>query len=391
MIIILTVAMPISIVAQAEPSTERSYIQTSTVFSEKSLDDMLDLYTEFRADTLRKNKKVLLTDPAEKKALSGNGTVRACTEIFDESILADERRREPLIQDMENRLALSIVDAYSETEIISQQSEGNKLIVDCYVKTFFNYKDISRANDPEAPVDLSGFGTYHTLTFIKGAGNRLRLIEDSYDEGPLTNMKSSSYTSQEDTTLQTLEETYSQIGIANPSVSVNAPKGPDDDFSYWYGDRAVTYHVREGVAYSDKYALSYNPNFKNFNSSGGDCVNFASQCFDAATRQQCRNTSFKPYTSAWISSTASMKYWTSGNRGFKMMCTPSRSFVGEGQFVWYDWEGKGGGNTFYHTAYCVGKDSNNVYIVNSHNADLYHIRWNFGGSKCLYATSILRG
>ena len=67
MIIILTVAMPISIVAQAEPSTERSYIQTSTVFSEKSLDDMLDLYTEFRADTLRKNKKVLLTDPAEKR------------------------------------------------------------------------------------------------------------------------------------------------------------------------------------------------------------------------------------------------------------------------------------------------------------------------------------
>ena len=117
-------------------------------------------------------------------------------------------------------------------------------------------------------------------------------------------------------------------------------------------------------------------------------MNFASQCFDAGTRQLFRNTSWKPYTSTWISSTSSINYWQ--NKGWRVDNTDA-SWISAGQMVYYDWDGIGGGKTYYHTAFCVGTDSNNVPIVNSHNKDYKHVRWNYGGQKCKYATVVTRG
>ncbi|HJD23882.1 MAG TPA: amidase domain-containing protein [Firmicutes bacterium] len=146
------------------------------------------------------------------------------------------------------------------------------------------------------------------------------------------------------------------------------------------------YYVDNAVKYSDTYALNYNTlytDFGNSDGSGGDCANFASQCIDYGAGYTLRNNTWKPYTSAWTSSTSSVNYWAGiGTR----INAPSASQIKKACPVYYDWDGIYNYNTFLHTAFCVGKDSSGVPIVNCHTVDYKHIRWNYGGSACKYAT-----
>lgn len=51
------------------------------------------------------------------------------------------------------------------------------------------------------------------------------------------------------------------------------------------------------AAYAQKYALNYNPEYKDFSDSGGDCTNFVSQCLAAGGLK--KTSTWKPYTNAW--------------------------------------------------------------------------------------------
>ena len=45
--------------------------------------------------------------------------------------------------------------------------------------------------------------------------------------------------------------------------------------------RAFAYNPGAAIEYAQKYAYDYNSDYKNYNSSGGDCANFVSQCLYA--------------------------------------------------------------------------------------------------------------
>lgn len=53
------------------------------------------------------------------------------------------------------------------------------------------------------------------------------------------------------------------------------------------------------VAYAQKYALNYNPEYRDFTDQGGDCTNFVSQCLHAGGLNL--SSAWKPYTNAWYS------------------------------------------------------------------------------------------
>jgi len=46
------------------------------------------------------------------------------------------------------------------------------------------------------------------------------------------------------------------------------------------------YDVSKAVAYAHQYYENYNPAYPDYNSSGGDCANFVSQCLYAGGVQQ---------------------------------------------------------------------------------------------------------
>jgi len=46
----------------------------------------------------------------------------------------------------------------------------------------------------------------------------------------------------------------------------------------------ITYNRDEAVSYAKKWAMDHNPLYYDFNSNGGDCTNFISQCLYAGSR-----------------------------------------------------------------------------------------------------------
>lgn len=47
--------------------------------------------------------------------------------------------------------------------------------------------------------------------------------------------------------------------------------------------RTIEYNREAAVSYAERWALSRNPNYYNFDGIGGDCTNFASQCLYAGS------------------------------------------------------------------------------------------------------------
>ncbi|HJD23883.1 MAG TPA: hypothetical protein H9694_07035 [Firmicutes bacterium] len=182
-------AAPLSLDASAE------YIQVAPSFRASSVDDILDAYMAFRTDSLVDSKEVTASGQSLLTAenLSALDSYINTHSVFSETVISEEQRRRPLIEDMEERLDLVIRDADTEVSVISRQELGNQVIVDCYVVTTFWYVDASKKDDPSAPWDESAFGIDHLLTFEKAEDGAYYLLSDAYDEGPLTGMRSRSY------------------------------------------------------------------------------------------------------------------------------------------------------------------------------------------------------
>lgn len=65
-----------------------------------------------------------------------------------------------------------------------------------------------------------------------------------------------------------------------------------------YSNRAREYNRIGARNYARKYALHYNPNYRNLNSSGGDCANFVSQCLYEGGGLSL-DSYWRPYNGEW--------------------------------------------------------------------------------------------
>ncbi|MGL4849332.1 MAG: amidase domain-containing protein [Clostridium sp.] len=58
------------------------------------------------------------------------------------------------------------------------------------------------------------------------------------------------------------------------------------------------YSSQKAIEYAEKFALNYNSEYRSFDSSGGDCTNFASQTLHFAGLKKTKT--WSPYSNAWI-------------------------------------------------------------------------------------------
>lgn len=254
----------------------------------------------------------------------------------------------------------------------------------------------------------------HVLKFELD-NNELKLVEDTYNEGPLTEMSSSTYkenlneepSAKEIKEYNSFVEEYEEY-LENLNEKEESVKSEPGYYIYYnrngvktYADSYV-YHSANGNI-NESY---YNSNYKNFNPLGGDCANYVSQCIYEGgdypmvglsnhsnsypawwydNKGTPSNTSDDTYTSAWT--------WTSAhyNRTFMkgiygtVKDNPSSVDISKGDPLYVDWHYSGGAAWYDHAYICVGTDSSGVPIINSHNNDYYHIRWNYGYSNSKYS------
>lgn len=87
-----------------------------------------------------------------------------------------------------------------------------------------------------------------------------------------------------------------------------------------------TYDGGKASNYALDHALNYNPNYANFNGSGGDCTNFISQCLKAGGISQHVGTAYSGNCWYYKTSTNRSSTWTGANE-FRLYVTGSSSKI----------------------------------------------------------------
>lgn len=147
---------------------------------------------------------------------------------------------------------------------------------------------------------------------------------------------------------------------------------------------------KNAVQYADDYCgaaaekdYSYNKEYKDYNSLGGDCANFASQILHEGGKFK-KNYTWnykKDGSKAWVNAQAFKNYMIySGRASTVAHGTYDKVYKASykllpGDFVAYQKKGK-----ITHISVVTGADSKGYTLVNSHNTDRYRVPWDLGWS-----------
>lgn len=132
-----------------------------------------------------------------KKVLDDYTNIRQMS-FYDESnsivanslssnVLVDEKLRKTKIKQMEKKLNINIVSAKSTYNIKSVQYIDENVLIGLYEWTYFDYLG------EKGLIDTSGYGIDHDILISLDENKNAKLLEDAYNEGPLTDMYSSTY------------------------------------------------------------------------------------------------------------------------------------------------------------------------------------------------------
>ena len=332
-------------------SLSEQWFSDQPVLSEESRGFLRDLYIYF------KHREADFS--AEKNGASGSGVLK------DGAVSHTEKARTEAVARLCLDGGLEILDAAVSVIIQGCSDEGGLIYVTAYEWTFFDYDDLS---DDTVTADVSGFGTLHQLTLAPD-GATYRIVGDVYDESDISGISTVKSETQ-------------------PLVLSPAPQGSAQGFCPGYDpDAAARYadgHVWNGadMSVSGVFESYYNPEYYNFNSVGGDCANYVSQCLYAGGLPQTagahsgydcwyfdtENNRADTWTRATI-----LRRWLAGHYG-RIVDNPTDSDILTGSPVFYS---KSGGAVWNHATICVGVNSAGTPIVNSHNNDRYHVVWNY--------------
>ncbi|MBQ8857591.1 MAG: GBS Bsp-like repeat-containing protein [Lachnospiraceae bacterium] len=301
--------------------------------------------------------------------------------VQNEEVKAGMQQREIGIAEFQENAEIMITDAeittlYGEDDIVI--NEDGTITVFVYEWTFFDYDDLS---DEQEITDVSGYGTYHKIT-LEEIDGQYEIIADEYDESDILGI----CTMNETTEAELLEMNYEPYDIDSEiratMISTYAMyDGYNPDAAANYADQYVYTGATSG---SYNYEGYYNSAYYNFNSLGGDCANYTSQCINAGGMPQVVGSKYgndgwyyksSSDRSATWTGAANLETWMGNNRGNRV--TASDSTVYKGSPVFYN---------SAHATICVGKNSAGVPIINSHNYDKYHVKWNYWGSGTTYTT-----
>lgn len=141
---------------------------------------------------------------------------------------------------------------------------------------------------------------------------------------------------------------------------------------------AAGYDSSTAVSYAHRYAFDYNPAYSNYNSIGGDCANFVSQCLRAGGLEMTDGWYWYSYderSTSWASCSNMYNYFK--NAGYTIIENPSDDELYDGNPVLYYSSSKG---RWSHAAICVGHDGSGNALVSAHNNDHDSVNWRLGDS-----------
>lgn len=332
--------------------------QAAGVFSEKTLQKWQPVADAYAQE--RENNFLGIGTCKEVRYGSRNVPVLEASAPVD----ADAQTRSECVAAMADRMGIEVTDAETTVLLRDVTEDGAQTTLRLYEWTFFEYID------PEGDgvtTDVSGYGVEHTVVLERNAFG-YEIISDTYDEGDLTGMQSADYEE---------EEIPLETGSLQEQQYAAYQAGYDPAKAAAYADK----YVKNGISGTIDESAYNLKDYISMNGRGGDCTNFVSQCIYAGGMPMdgvwfYKNADY--FSGEW--STSRRHYPYMSGRG-KAINNPSSKDIFLGCPVYYQ-----SGQNISHTTICVGKNSAGVPIVDSHNKDYYHVRWNYWGDSTHYYT-----
>ncbi|MGE5558676.1 MAG: amidase domain-containing protein [Bacillota bacterium] len=136
-----------------------------------------------------------------------------------------------------------------------------------------------------------------------------------------------------------------------------------------------------GAAAGNEVGFIYNPKYKNYNYSGGDCANFVSQVLhEGGGFSKTRAWNYgKGASRAWANAHAFHRYMQYSGRASRIAYGAYNQVLAAsykllpGDYVAYEKKGE-----VRHVSVVTGADSKGFAVTNSHNADRFRVPWDLG-------------
>lgn len=196
------VALAAGILLIAHPFSEETsdweaqevYLLVDADFDPSSIEQLLEAYSNYRADSLRETKAATVLGQElldGTVSLSRGKTAVRLTDLLSSEVISEEERRQELIAEMEWSTGRNIIESTWESTIVSQQGSQALIYLKCDIKTIYQYVPSSDGAADAEKISSDEFVTQHTITLQK-SDIGYRLIADAYEE-QATGMRSASY------------------------------------------------------------------------------------------------------------------------------------------------------------------------------------------------------
>lgn len=300
-----------------------------------------------------------------------NGDLKLIESMYDTSTkygvwaYQHESAKVKYICNWEQKQGVKFTDITPIVEIRSIKPKGEKFTIILLCSTEYKYSYVDEPN----VVNSFRVGTYHVLDLLYM--DEVWIITREWYKDPFEDI---------------LNLGRINVDSINQFISTHQAR----DLSN-IGDRrkdAVEYADKYcGAASEEKYGFKYNKKYRNYNSQGGDCANFASQVlFEGGKFRKSHTWNYdsRGATRAWVNADGFKSYMIYSGRAsliaygsYEKVYKASYKLL-PGDFIAYE---KGGDIT--HISVVTGADTKGYSLVSCHNTDRNMVPWDLGwsGSK----------
>jgi hypothetical protein len=298
-----------------------------------------------------------------------NGDLKLIQSLYDTSTKygtwahQHELTKVKYLHNWEKKQGVKFTEIIPTVKVRSIKPKGEKYTINLMCSTEYKY---IYENEPGV-VNSFRIGTYHVLDLLYK--DEVWIITREWYKDPFED---------------SLNLGRIDVDSIHQYISTHAAR----DFSN-IGDRrknAVAYADKYcGAASEEKYGYKYNKKYRNYNSQGGDCANFASQILHEGgkfRKTHSWNYNNKGATRAWVNADGFKSYMLYSGRAsliaygnYEKVYKASYKLL-PGDFIAYEKKGD-----ITHISVVTGADSKGYALVTCHNTDRNRVPWDLGWSN----------
>lgn len=317
--------------------------------------ELTEEFTPYLEDILNIRNKAMLDNDVETTKALYNVKVKLGLYAFEH-----EKKKITYLHDWAEKQGVVFLDIDTFFKVRWVKDEGKKICINFSAITEYTYE---YENMPDTKNKFR-IATYHVLDLVEESENWL--ITKEWYTDPFAD---------------SLNAENLKVDDNRAFILSQSPR----DFTNLNERRikAVEYaDLYCGASDNEEYYFRYNKDYKNYNSIGGDCANFASQALHEGGFKKTGGWNYqKDGNRAWVNAQGFKDYLIYSGRGslivhgtYDKVLRLSYKLL-PGDIVAYEKKGK-----VVHISIVSGADSRGYSLVNCHNTDRFKVPWDLGWS-----------